>query len=124
MIKVGDYVFASEYSDGSPNDPWEVGYVKEIKEGGYVKVNSDRGYKHSKKITSIMGKLIVENFPEFEEHRCSASHSWKWIRSEVRRIKQQEAEVLRDFANKIEENSVQLDGDIADAINDCFWDMG
>lgn len=29
-LEVGDYVLASKYRDGDPNDPWFVGFIKQI----------------------------------------------------------------------------------------------
>lgn len=66
-IKVGDYVFASKYSDGSPKDPWFVSVVTYIeKENGRViyKVDgSSRLWNHAKKISKNKGEKILKEYP-------------------------------------------------------------
>jgi len=68
-IIVGDYVFASRWPDGDPNDPWYVGFVDEIneKEGfsTLYKVGG-RNYRYCRKISKKQGEKILEKYPKLE----------------------------------------------------------
>ena len=65
-IKLGDYVFVSRWSDGDLNDPWYVGFLKEMGEdnrGNFYKVeeqdNMDHIYRHCIKLTKKDGEKIL-----------------------------------------------------------------
>ena len=60
--KKGLIVIMEKYGiKGEPNDPWFVGFVKEIDEYGYYIIDgSNRGYKHARIITSEEGKQLIE----------------------------------------------------------------
>jgi hypothetical protein len=63
-FSVGDYVFASKYSDNDPYDPWCVGLIFEIgidKKGGFVRIDEGgmRCWRNIKKLTAEQGKEIL-----------------------------------------------------------------
>lgn len=68
-LQVGDYVFASRWSDCDPGDPWHVGHVSEIGEG-FVVIGeiSGRRWKNAMRITPEQGKRIVEHYPAMERN--------------------------------------------------------
>lgn len=66
MIKVGDYVHASRWSDQDPNDPWCIGYVTEIIDIGgknmvVVGEYSGRRWSNFEKITGDEGYKILRD---------------------------------------------------------------
>lgn len=66
-IKVGDYVFASHWSDCDPKDPWHVGKVTDIGEGFVVVGDvSQRRWRRATRISSEKGKKIIEWFQHRE----------------------------------------------------------
>ena len=75
-LAVGDYVFASRWSDCDPGDPWFVGHVAEIHlaaaehaipyPGYVVLAESLRRWPHAMRITPEQGKRICEAFPSME----------------------------------------------------------
>lgn len=62
IIKIGDYVHASRWSDQDPNDPWCVGVVTEIR-GDYIVVGkySNRLWPRWVKITAEEGLSILKD---------------------------------------------------------------
>ena len=73
-LKLGDYVFASRWSDCDPGDPWAVGFVSEV--GSYLKSVTKAGYivlrggsrrwGRAMRITQEQGRRICEQFPAME----------------------------------------------------------
>lgn len=71
MIKKGDYVLATKYSDGDPNDQWCVGFYKENFAAGSetrhdvvdIGGNSFRcnGFRRVRKITHEQGEYLLNN---------------------------------------------------------------
>lgn len=74
-LKVGDYVFASRWSDCDPSDPWAVGFVAELGDG-YVQlaespgIQGARRWKHAMRISTEQGWAIVASYPELERSRA------------------------------------------------------
>jgi hypothetical protein len=70
--KIDDYVLASQWGDKDINDPWAIGYIKEIlitKNKIYYKVSdSNRYYKNIWKITE------TEAYQRFELYKLKG---WK-----------------------------------------------
>ena len=67
-LKIGDYVFASRWSDCDPGDPWHVGHVSEI--GPNYVVCGDVSIRHwrkAMKITAEQGARICAEFPALEK---------------------------------------------------------
>lgn len=66
-LTVGDYVFASRWSDCDPGDPWAVGHVSEIG-AGFVVVGdvSPRRWPKAMRISAEQGRRIVESYPGME----------------------------------------------------------
>lgn len=67
-LVIGDYVFASRWSDCCPGDPWHVGHVSEVG-SNYVVVGgvSQRRFPNAMKITHEQGDRIIANFPKMED---------------------------------------------------------
>jgi hypothetical protein len=67
-LEVGDYVFASRWSDCDPCDPWAVGHVSEL--GPNFVVVGDASPRHWPKAMSIdheQGNRIIEQYPPMEK---------------------------------------------------------
>lgn len=61
MIKIGDYVHTSRWSDQDPNDPWCVGHVTEIVDGRVIiGMYSQRQWSNWEKITGDDGYKILK----------------------------------------------------------------
>lgn len=87
-FEIDDYVLVTKWRDGDAQDPWCVGFIKEItlmrhNERRYVL--SDENGKvifschdrvRMKKISHEKGDFIVKNVKEIELHRYSL---WKWV---------------------------------------------
>ncbi len=64
-IQLGDYVFVSRWSDGDLNDPWYIGFLKEMGEdkiGNFYRVedglNHHPYYRHCRKTTPEQAHII------------------------------------------------------------------
>ena len=70
---IDDYVFVSKYSDEDPNDPWYVSQLAEIgedKKGKFYRVaETNRYWRHCRKITKQEGAEIIANYPNLEVTR-------------------------------------------------------
>ena len=63
-FSVGDYVFASKYSDADPNDPWFIGLVDEIgldRKGGFIRCYEvgQRCWRNAIKIDKETGDMLL-----------------------------------------------------------------
>lgn len=76
-LAVGDYVFASRWSDCDWCDPWYVGHIAEIHRfapeyavpyPGYVVLREapHRRWPHAMRLTAEQGKKIIEQYPRLE----------------------------------------------------------
>lgn len=83
-LEVGDYVLGTLFSDGSPKDPWAVGFVQKIYVGRKIIVDSSGkpfrtdGFRRCESISARVGKLIVDNTALIEQ--CDRS-LWWWRRN-------------------------------------------
>lgn len=75
-IKPNDYILATKYSDGDPNDPWEVGFyagemyygmpgngkasIRYFVKDSSGKVGRMNGYRRIKKLTCEQGQSILD----------------------------------------------------------------
>lgn len=68
-LVVGDYVFASRWSDCDPGDPWAVGHISEL--GRIFVVVADASQRHwpkAMRISHEQGRRIVEQYPPMEDN--------------------------------------------------------
>jgi len=89
-----DYVLATKYSDGDPNDHWVVGFYI----GMTPKANSDRymivdsnghsfrgnGFRRAKKISHARGAWLLAHA---EEIQSSTRSVWGWARKSMNKDK-------------------------------------
>jgi hypothetical protein len=67
-LEVGDYVFASRWSDCDPCDPWVVGHISEL--GPNFVVVGDVSTRRWPKVMLIdheQGRRIIEQYPPMEK---------------------------------------------------------
>jgi hypothetical protein len=74
-LAVGDYVFASRWSDCDPSDPWVVGHISEVG-SNFVVVGevSPRYWPKAMKISAEQGQHIIEQYPHMEGNRDSLNY--------------------------------------------------
>lgn len=86
-MKKGDYVVATKYKDGDPNDPFCVGFFyKKIRQDPPKSIVTDangiavhaNGYRRVKKISPDVGAKIVANIAEIEKSGVSV---WRWVKT-------------------------------------------
>lgn len=87
-LLAGDYVLATKYSDGDPQDHWCVGFFHSMlpKTGGdrFQVVDSDgnqfrgNGFRRAQKIGANEGKWLLEHAAEIEASERSV---WDWLDS-------------------------------------------
>lgn len=87
-LLAGDYVLATKYSDGDPQDHWCVGFLHSMlpKAGGdrFQVVDSDgnqfrgNGFRRVQKIGANEGKWLLEHAAEIEASERSV---WDWLDS-------------------------------------------
>ena len=74
-VKVGDYVFATRWSDCDWNDPWAVGFVCEIGrnyvrvddgDGGLIEGVGTRCWRYCQHVSGAVGAEIVTRYPGLE----------------------------------------------------------
>lgn len=80
-VKIGDYVFASRWSDCNPNDPWAIGLVtsviKDTNSRVYVTISDldgilipnvgNRMFRNTIPISYELGERLCEIMPGLEE---------------------------------------------------------
>jgi hypothetical protein len=67
-LVIGDYVFASRWSDCDPCDPWHVGFVTEIGVGYIVcGAETPRRWLKAMRITKEQGARICAEYPILEK---------------------------------------------------------
>ena len=90
VLKIGDYVLATKWSDGDPGDHWAVGFFV----GMYPKAGGDRyniadaegnlfrgnGFRRVKKISAERGRWLLEHKVEIENGGRSV---WWWLRARM-----------------------------------------
>jgi len=89
-MDIGDYVVATKWHDGDPQDHWCVGFYNGMikKEGGdrFDIVDIDRksfrgnGFRRAKKISAERGRWLVENQRLIEQ---SGRSVWWWVRAKM-----------------------------------------
>lgn len=67
-LKIGDYVFASRWSDCNPGDPWHIGHITEIG-STWVRIGevSNRRFPYVMRITPAQGDRVASLFPLMEK---------------------------------------------------------
>lgn len=84
QVSVGDYVLATKYSDGDPQDQWAVGFVSNINADRFYVVDSQgtlfraSGFRRAQKITKKQGEKILKN-KQYIELSCNSL--WNWLES-------------------------------------------
>jgi len=89
-LKPGDYVLATKWSDGDPNDHWAVGffsgmlakksgdrYMVEDGEGNQFRGN---GFRRVKKISLERGRWLLEHKQDITNGNRSL---WWWVRTRM-----------------------------------------
>lgn len=90
VLEVGDYVLATKWNDGDPEDHWVVGTYT----GMLPKVTGDRymvadaegnpfrgnGFRRAQKISAERGRWLLEHMKEIEN---SGRSLWWWSRARM-----------------------------------------
>lgn len=85
-MKKGDYVLATKYSDGDPQDHWYVGmYDREVGGRHYVTDGDGNqargnGFRRAKKISADRGAWLLANAKQIEQ---SGKSIWWWVRQKM-----------------------------------------
>ena len=86
MPELGDYVLATKYDDGDPQDHWAIGYFDGITSPHYNPprynvVNSDgeqfrgNGFRRVEKIDPVIGAWLLEHAEQIQQ---SGKSVWDW----------------------------------------------
>lgn len=90
-LEIGDYVLATKWNDGDPQDPWCVGfyngeleYLNNIR--FYVVDNEGKEFRHNgfrrvRKITNKRGEWLLNRINDI---RNSNRSLWWWIRQSTK----------------------------------------
>lgn len=81
----GDYVLATKWSDGDPQDPWCVGFYAgydQERKRHHVVDNEGKtfrlgGFRRAKRISAQRGEWLIKHKSDIEQ--CSRS-LWGWLR--------------------------------------------
>lgn len=79
-MRIGEYVLATKFSDGDPQDQWCVGfYNRKLMERNLVIDNAGKnfranGFRKIMRITQAEGKYLVDHIKDIEE---SGNGLWK-----------------------------------------------
>lgn len=89
-LELGDYVLATKYSDGDPQDQWCVGFyagvLEKTTEERFLVVDEKgvsfrgNGFRRIKKISHDRGCWIIKNMEEISIGRRSV---WWWARKKM-----------------------------------------
>ena len=83
---LGDYVLATKYSDGDPQDQWFVGFYDGERDGRHYVKNSAgqqgraNGFRRVKKISPERGRWMLQRRTEIER---GARSVWWWVRASM-----------------------------------------
>lgn len=92
-IPVGTYVLGTKFTDGSPQDPWIVGFVAYHRglltyvttaEPGTAQAGMLRGCRRVKPISANRGRWILAIKSTIEQSHFSL---WRWLRVSMRSVK-------------------------------------
>jgi hypothetical protein len=64
-VAVGDYVWATRWSDRDPNDPWAVGFVEALDDDRVLV--EGRYWPCFQKINEEQGRAILRTYPLIEK---------------------------------------------------------
>jgi hypothetical protein len=86
-LQVGDYVLATKFSDGDPQDQWCVGFYAGVLEGyaqprhhivdGEGKPFRGNGFRRAKRISHELGQCLLARASEIGQ---SGRSVWGWAR--------------------------------------------
>ena len=85
-MKKGDYVLATKYSDGDPNDHWYVGMYDREDGGRHYVTDGEgnqargNGFRRVKKISSYRGNWLIANAKQIQQ---SGKSVWWWLRQKM-----------------------------------------
>ena len=84
----GDYVLATKWSDGHPQDHWCIGFFSHmLREDRYIVVDDKgvpfraNGFRRAKRISQRRGKWLLDNAKDIE---LSGKSLWGWLRMPMR----------------------------------------
>lgn len=86
-VKQGDYVLATKWSDGDPQDHWVVGFYDREESGRHYIVDAvggqmrGNGFRRVAKISKIRGAWLLLHGKRFEG---SGRSMWYWVRATMR----------------------------------------
>lgn len=85
----GDYVLATKYKDGAPQDEWCVGFFSGMLGSRFMVVDAQgqsirgNGFRRVKKITAIRAQWLLEN----KENISMSNRSlWGWFRKAMQPV--------------------------------------
>lgn len=82
-VKKGDYVLATKWGDGDPQDHWCIGFFSHMLGDRYVLVDDKgvlfrtEGFRRAKRISTERGKWLLDNVKWIE---LSGKSMWWWVR--------------------------------------------
>jgi hypothetical protein len=85
-VEKGDYVLATKYSDGDPNDHWYLGIYDREAGGRHFVIDGEgnqargNGFRRVKKISEYRGAWLLANAKQIEQ---SGKSIWWWVRQNM-----------------------------------------
>ena len=81
-FETGDYVLATKWSDGDPQDHWCIGFFSHMLGGRYIVVDGEgkpfraNGFRECRKISEARGNWMLENALMIEQSDLSIWEYW------------------------------------------------
>lgn len=120
-LSVGDYVFASRWSDCDPGDPWCVGHITFLGDAFVVVGDvSQRRFPHAMKISLDQGERIIETYPGLERKPCD----FKQIAAIFNGMGSTTLPIVDEVVDTQEVDRRNLLVSMQDQINSYFLDWG
>jgi hypothetical protein len=126
---IGDYVLATKYSDGDPQDHFCVGFLARIDGDRYIVVDRDgvvvrpNGFRRAEKITTDEGDRLVAMFPEIGDRPGPSlwAHLYRMRYGSTNIMERSQMITDEQVRRAVEYTGSKKNSDLRIVIDDSIW---